>query len=242
MNCIAIDNDPQSLKRIDDFCSEIDFLNLINTFANPLESVTILNNKKIDLIFLEVQMPQINGIEFIKTLSNPPLLVFITDNAGYAVTAFEINAIDYIVKPIDFFRFFKAVNRAYELNNLRALNRKIESGNSFPERLYNAECILVKIEYSTIKINLEDIVYIEGLKDYVKIVVADNSLLTKTTMKKIEDKLPSDRFIRIHRSYIVSIVKIEKIEKNRVVFGKKMIPIGNQYKESFNRMIDKYKL
>lgn len=242
MNCIAIDDEPLALDVIRNFCLKIDYLNLEVTFTNALEAVTHLNNNSIDLIFLDIQMPHISGLEFLKTLTNPPLIIFTTAYSDHAIEGFELNAVDYLVKPIPFERFFKAVNKALELFNLR--QRNIQSFINQNGNDQQAAYMLVKVEYVSIKVNFNDIQYIEGLKDYVKIYLVNKAkpILTKSTMKNIENTLPEKVFIRIHKSYIVSISKIEVIDNNRIVFGDKRIPIGQFYKENFNHILDRYRL
>ncbi len=239
MNCLAIDDEPLALNVIKDFCKKINYLNLMGTCTSAAEAIRVLSQHNIDLIFLDIQMPHISGLEFIKSLSNPPLVIFTTAFTEHALQGFELSAIDYLVKPVPFERFLKAVNKAYELLNLRKKNsvtvsHKKDSGLS--------GYLMVKVEYSTIKVNLNDILYIEGLKDYIKIHTGGRPILTKSTMINIEEKLPSEHFIRVHKSYIVSIAKISKIENNRIIFGEKRIPVGNSYKINFTNTIKKYQL
>jgi len=242
MNCIAIDDEPLAINVIKEFCSKIDYLNLLATFNSAVEAIKLLNQTSVDLIFLDIQMPHISGLEFIKSIPNPPMVVFTTAYSEHALQGFELNAIDYLVKPIPFERFFKAVNKAYELYNLRKKNEL--SSNLTLERNseHQADYFMIKVEYSTVKVDFKDIQYIEGLKDYVKIYTGPRPILTKTTMKNIEEKLSSDNFVRIHKSYIVSISHIKAIENNRVLIGDKRIPVGEQYKEAFYKIVNKNKL
>ncbi len=241
MNCIAIDDEPLAINVIKDFCNKIDYINLLATFNSAVEAVKLLNQSTVDLIFLDIQMPHISGLEFIKSLPNPPLVIFTTAFSEHALQGFELNAIDYLVKPIPFDRFFKAINKAYELYNLR---KKSQETIIIPENIVEqpADYIMIKVEYSTVKVEFKDILYIEGLKDYVKIYAGPRPMLTKSTMKNIEEKLPSNKFIRIHKSFIVSISNIQVIENNRVVMGEKRLPIGEQYKEAFYNLLNKNRL
>jgi len=231
MNCIAIDDEPLALNIINDFCSKIDFLELKASCTNAIEALQIIEKEQIDLLFLDIQMPHITGLEFIKTIKNPPLIIFTTAFSEHAIDAYELNAIDYLVKPIPFERFLKAVNKAYSLFMLQ---------NAKPSSLI--DFMMVKADYATIKIRFDDVLYIEGLKDYVKIFLADKMIVTKTTMKNIQEKLPSSTFIRIHKSFIVNLLRIEKIENNRLVYGKEYIPIGSNFRKPFFDIIDKFKL
>jgi DNA-binding LytR/AlgR family response regulator len=235
MNCIAIDDELLALDIISEFCTKINYLNLIGTFTNPFDSVKILNSNEIHLIFLDIHMPQINGLEFLKSLYNPPLIIFTTAYKEHAFQGFEYNAVDYLVKPFSCDRFTKSVNKAYQMMQLKntgtsPIEEKMEISNGF---------IMVKVEYSTIRVNINDILFIEGLRDYVKIYSGGKTILTKTTMKNIIEKLPSDRFLRVHKSYIVPIDKIDRIENNRIVIDKQRIPVGESFKIPFLKMVNK---
>ena len=240
MNCIAIDDEPLALNVIKDFASKISFLDLIAVFTNAIDAMQILQNKNIDLVFLDIQMPHITGVDFIKTLQNPPMVVFTTAYSAYALDGFELNAVDYLVKPFSFDRFLKSVQKAYD--RYIPKQTKQPSPQQNPQSEKPAEYLMIKVEYSTVRLDLDKILYIEGLKDYVKIYAGGRPILTKTTMKNFEEKLPSDRFIRVHKSYIVSIPKIELIENNRIKIGEKLIPLGNQYRTDFYEFLDKMRL
>ena len=242
MNCIAVDDELLALNVIKDFCSKIPFINLVDTCSNAMDAVKLLNKHKIDLIFLDIQMPYITGVEFCKTLVNinSPLIIFTTAYSNYALEGFELNALDYLVKPIPFERFFKAVNKAYEFVEL-----KKKKGQIFIHDTLNnvqQDYLMIKCEYSTVKVNFDRIIYIEGLKDYIKIFTDEKMLLTKSTMKNIEAKLPNNIFMRVHKSFIVSLPKINKIENSRIIFGDQRIPVGEQYKKTFHHLIDEYRL
>ncbi|MBN2519102.1 MAG: response regulator transcription factor [Bacteroidales bacterium] len=239
MNCIAIDDEPLALNVIEDLCKKISFVNLVAKCISAIEAVKILNQNKIDLIFLDIQMPNITGLDFVKTLDQPPMIIFTTAYSSHALEGFELNAIDYLVKPISFERFFKAISKAYEIYNLKK-NKNISQDLS--ETTDPVNFLMVKSEYKTVKVNLNEILYIEGLKDYLKIYIGQKPLLTKSTLKNIEEKLPPDKFIRVHKSYIVSIAHINSIANNRIIIGEKLIPVGNQYKLNFYTVIDKLKL
>lgn len=233
LNCIAIDDDRLALDLISEFCSRSQFLNLTGTFTNPLDAVPVINTGKINLIFLDIVMPQISGLDFLKSLYNPPMVIFTTAFKEYAAEAFENNAADYLVKPFTFERFSRAVSKAFRYF-------KLDTHDIVPEETVNRNrlgFIMVKVEYSTIRVDLNDILYIEGLKDYVKIFTEGKLILTKTTMKNIIEKLPSESFFRVHKSYIVSVGKIEMIENSRIVIGNQRIPIGESFRVPFLKMI-----
>jgi DNA-binding LytR/AlgR family response regulator len=240
MNCLAIDDEPLALNIIKEFSSRIEFIRLIAACTNPMEAIRFINQNDIDLIFLDIQMPNISGIEFIRSLKNPPLVVFTTAYPNFALDGFELNATDYLVKPFSFERFFRSVNKAYEIISLRQ-NKNPEIAVK-TENPGDEKYLLIKVEYRTVKVELQQILYIEGLKDYVKIYTGKKPLLTKCTMKHFEEKLPSDWFVRVHKSFIVAFPKIESIENNRILIGEKLIPIGNQYKPAFYSLLDSKRL
>lgn len=243
MRCIAIDDEPLALHVIEDYCSKIDFLHLEGTFTSAIDAVKILNKHKIDLVFIDIQMPNITGIEFVRMLKKPPLIIFTTAFSEYAIESFELNALDYLLKPIPFDRFFHSVNKAYELYCLKN-NRVTNSPLTpvMPIKEAEQKFILIKVEYSTVKVAFEDIQYIEGIKDYVKIKLTSNTLITKVTMKYLEEKLPKNNFMRVHKSFIVSLNSIEKIENSRIIIENKFIPIGSSYRLLFNEYVNQYKL
>lgn len=247
MNCLAIDDEPLALKIIEEFCLKIDFLNLVRKCSSASEAIEIVNKKNIDLIFLDIHMPDISGLDFFKSIPNPPMVIFTTAYSEFALDGFELNAVDYLVKPIPFNRFLMAVNRAFELFNLR----KTEIMDTLPVSVskhnstVDSTCqkfLLIKVEYSTVKVDFDTILYIEGLKDYIKIYTIEKMLLTKSTMKNIQSRLPALMFFRVHKSFIVSFYYIQKIENNRIVINDKYIPIGEQYKEDFYKYINKNRL
>jgi DNA-binding LytR/AlgR family response regulator len=225
MKCIAIDDEPLALEIIKEYCNKTGFIYLTNTYTNPLDSITDIRMHNIDLIFLDIQMPNLTGFNFLKSLTNPPLIIITTAYPEHALTGFEFSVVDYLVKPFSFERFIKAVTKAFDLNNLM-------KGNN-PNSSSEPDFFLVKVEYSTVKIDLASILYIEGLKDYIKIYCGSKPILTKSTLKNIEAKLPSAKFIRIHKSFIVSLSKVKSIENSRIVIGDIRIPIGDKYRDQF---------
>lgn len=241
MKCIAIDDEPLALNVIKDFCSKIDFVDLVATASSAMAAGKLIMEHEPDLLFLDIQMPNITGLEFAKNLKNPPIIIFTTAYSEHALEGFEVDALDYLVKPIPFHRFFKAVSKANEIYQLRH-QTPAKNDDDFAKSLQGNDYLLIKVEYSTVKISLNDILFIEGVKDYVKIVLKEGSYLTKSTMKHLMEKLPSLHFMRIHKSYIIALDNIEKIENYRLVYGKKRIPVGDQYKEHFNEVINKKRL
>lgn len=233
MKCIIIDDEPLALELLEDFISKISFLELVASCSNGFEATAVLQDHKIDLIFTDIEMPDFSGIDIIKSLDNKPMFVFTTAYSHYAVEGFNLHAIDYLVKPIPFHRFLKAVTRAQN-----ALNLKQEELSSHVNEESTSKFIFVKSEYENLKVNLEEIKYIEGLKDYIKIYTnAEKPILTLCSLKKIEDKLRQTNFIRVHKSFIVSLKHIHSVQRNRIIIDKKRIPIGLNYKDDFIKKI-----
>ncbi len=238
MKCIAIDDEPLALNIIENFCAKVPFLKLCRCFNSAIDALEYLRAEPVDLMFLDINMPHITGVEFARVLDTPPMIIFTTAYQDYALTGFELNAIDYIVKPFSFDRFLRAVNKAYELQMLRE-TASVQRPD--PDRY-----IMIKVEYSTVKVFIKDITYIEGLKDYIRICTPQKNFVTKSTMKNIVDKLPANEFIRIHKSFIVSIDKITSFENNHIHLanGSEIvkIPLGSQYRDSFSHFLEQNKL
>lgn len=227
ITCIAIDDEPLALEVIKKYIAKIYFLELQGTFTDPVEARKMLESSPVDIVFLDIQMPDINGIEFSKTISTKnTAIIFTTAFSEYAVEGFNVDAIDYLLKPIEYDRFLKAVYKAKEY--IEYLNNQ-ELNDGY---------IFVKSDYQMVKINLRDILYIEGLDDYIKIYLPQKSVLTLMTLKTITQKLPPKEFIRVHRSYIVPVSKIENVSKSRIRIANKEIPIGVSYSESFFAAMD----
>jgi DNA-binding LytR/AlgR family response regulator len=223
MRCIAIDDEPFALKLMEDDIRKVSFLKLIATCSSARQALEILGKEKIDLVFLDIQMPTLKGTDLLRMLENPPLVIMTTAFENYALEGFELNVIDYLVKPIPFDRFLKAVNRAHEQYLLR-------EGKSEDDGF-----VFVHAEYKEIKIFFNQILYIEGLKDYVKIFLNSQSrpVLTRLNLKAIESKLPAHQFCRVHNSFIVSLPKITSILKSQIFIGQIAIPIGDKYATDF---------
>lgn len=241
MNVIIVDDEPLAQDVLETYIGQLPNLTLVQKCNNALEANEALNNHDIDLIFLDIQMPQITGIEFVKSLSNPPLVIFTTAYSNYAVDGFELNAIDYLLKPISLDRFMKAVNKASEQHDLR--NQESSFGGSDHG---DDNFVFVKADKKLIKVNFSDILYIEGLKDYVIIRLEASRVITLQTMKSLEEKLPDNQFRRIHRSYIVALDKIQAIVGNMVELTEKgqtkHLPIGKNYRDELLELVNKKRL
>lgn len=239
MNCIAIDDEALALELIEDNIKKVPFLHLVKTCQSAFEAIEIMNQQPVDLLFLDIQMPDINGIKFLKSVSQKPMVIFTTAYDKYAIEGYELDVIDYLLKPIPFDRFLKAVNKAYDLFYLKNYSPQINPNKQFNGK--SPDFIFVKADYSMVKINFDDILYIEGLKDYIKIYAGGKPVLTLTSLKSIEEKLPSDKFIRVHRSFIISLSKIKSVQKSIVKIGEKEIPLGDSFRDQFLQLIEKFK-
>ncbi|MGB5434844.1 MAG: LytTR family DNA-binding domain-containing protein [Maribacter sp.] len=235
MNCIIIDDEPLAIEVIMSYCKKLGFIEVVDAFTNPLDAITIIKEKKVDLIFCDIEMPQINGLEFISALENRPLFIFTTAYSQYAVEGFELNAVDYLVKPIPYHRFIKAVSRVKELMALKEQPVAANVFSSNGDANENQKFIFVKSEHESIKINLDDIQYIQGLKDYLKIHIAgsNKTILTLLSFKELMDKLPQYQFIRVHKSFVVNVNFIRTVQRNRIVIDDIRIPIGESHKAQF---------
>ncbi len=228
MNCIVVDDEPLARDILVDFIGKVPFLKLKASCKNGFEALNVLQKEKIDLIFLDIQMPDMSGIQLYESLSYRPLVIFTTAYSNYAVTGFDLDAVDYLVKPFAFQRFLKAVNKAREQFKPREPHSSDVSH----------DFMFVKDGTKIIKVVYDEILYLEGMKDYVKIVLKEKKMVMPLiSMQNIMEKLPQGQFVRIHRSYIVSLSKIETVEKNRVVIAGKWLPIGNSYKNSLMEVL-----
>lgn len=235
MNVIIVDDEPLAQDVLETYINQIPELNLVRKCNNALEANEALKSNDIDLMFLDIQMPQLTGIDFLKTLAKPPMVVFTTAYPNYAIEGFELDALDYLLKPISLERFMKAVNKADELYGLKQNRTEIVEGE-------NNDFFFVKADKKLIKINYDDILYIEGLKDYVIIRSNTGRVITLQTMKSLESKLPSNIFKRIHRSYIMNLDHIKAVVGNMIELSEKgqvkHIPIGKNYREDLLEIIN----
>lgn len=237
MKCVIIDDEPLAVELLEDFVKKVDSLELVSTFNNAIDAVSFINQNNIDLIFLDIQMPHFSGIDFLNTIEKKPLVIFTTAYSDYAVEGFNLGAVDYLVKPIPFHRFLKSVVRAQQINNPASAVQPISENTTAPE--VEQDFMFVRAEYENVKMNFADILFIEGLKDYVKIYTTDNKFtLTLISLIKLENLLSSKGFSRIHRSYIINIKHVKSIQKNKVLISDKRIPISESYKNAFFEKIN----
>ena len=229
INCIAIEDEPLALKKIKEFIEQIAYLNLLESFDNALNAIGYLKSNTVDLIFLDVRMKKISGIQFLETLQNKPKVIITSAYDEYALKGYELDVADYLLKPFTFERFLKSVDKIY--NQLNGIKDNIT--NDF---------IFVKTEYRIEKIILKDILYIQGMRDYLQIHTTDRKIMTLQTFKNLLEILPINDFRRVHNSYIVAMSKIEHIERNRIRIGEDLIPISDSYKDKFYEILKERKI
>ncbi|MBK7376647.1 MAG: LytTR family DNA-binding domain-containing protein [Ferruginibacter sp.] len=225
INCILIDDEPLARAGLEEYIADIDFLNLLGTFANPLAATEILATGNVQLLFLDIQMPRITGLEFFKTLKNPPPVIFTTAYPQYALDGFEVNALDYLVKPISFDRFLKAALKAKEFYEVRQVNRT-ENGTGDAGSYF-----FIKADNKLVKIFYEDILFIEALQNYVNIHTAGKKYMSYLTFRSVEEYLPAGRFIKVHKSFIIAAARVDSIDGNEIRMGEYRIPISRGLKD-----------
>jgi DNA-binding LytR/AlgR family response regulator len=231
IRCLAIDDEPLALNKMAGYISRTPFLELIGTCRSGYEAIELLSKTEVDLMFVDINMPDINGLDFVKSLHQKPQIIFVTAFSEYAIEGFKLDALDYLLKPVGYNEFLKSANKARSFFELSVS----ESARKVDQREY----IFVRSDYKTTRILVNDIIYIEGMREYVRIHIdSGKPLMPLISLRLLEEQLPSDRFMRVHRSYIVNLQKIITIEHNRIVFeGKVYIPVSEQYKEQFNNYI-----
>ncbi len=238
IRCAIIDDEPLALGLLASYVKKTPSLELCGTYSSAIQAMEMLSNNPVDLLFLDIQMPELNGLEFSKMVPEKTRIVFTTAFEQYAIDGYRANALDYLLKPISYADFIEAVGKAVEWFNLKlkAEGEKTNTQTETPDYIY------VKSDYKLIQISLDKILYIEGLKDYVKIYTEDNPrpILSLISMKALEEKLPEERFLRVHRSFIVQKQKIKVIDKGRIVFGKEYIPISETYKTLLQDYVNKH--
>lgn len=225
INCIIIEDEPLALKKLEDFIVQVDFLNLVEKFDNALSALGYLKTNDVDLIFLDIRMKELSGIQFLETLRVKPKIIITSAYDEYAIKGYELDVSDYLLKPIAFDRFLKAVNKIHA-----ELSDNVSNKDS---------CIFVKTEHRLERVALEDILYIQGMKDYLKICTVSKNLMTLNSFRNILQILPKKEFFRVHNSYVVSISKIDIVERNRIKIRETYIPISDSYKDVFFALLNK---
>ena len=226
MKAIAVDDEPIALDIIRSHAAKVPFLDLKAEFTDAFKALEYLQKEPVDLIFLDIKMPDISGIEFFNSLAKKPLLIFTTAYSEHAVTSFEMDAVDYLLKPFSLSRFIKGCNKAYELYNFR-------NASETSDHLY------VKTGYEQLKVMYEDILYLEAAGNYVTFVLKDKNILSRSTFIEAASLLPSDKFVRIHRSYLVAVNKIDKVERHQVTINNLKIPVSEAYSHNLTAALKK---
>jgi DNA-binding LytR/AlgR family response regulator len=235
MKCVAVDDEPLALRIIEDFVQKIPYLELTATSSSAIEAGERLKQQPVDLMFLDINMPHLNGVDFVRMTDRLPPVIFTTAYPDYALTGYELDAVDYLLKPFSFDRFYQAVSKAHD-----RFKMKNASLSGAPEQ--PSGYLMVRVEYSTVRIEIDDILFVEGLKDYVKIATPTKNYVTKSSMKNVEEKLPADRFQRVHKSFIANLDKVQAFENNQLVLGSHKIPLGSNNREEFLRFLEKNRL
>lgn len=225
INCVIIDDEPLAREGMSNYVREVDFLKLVGVCENPLELTRLLDQQSVDLIFLDIQMPKMNGLDFLKMVQNPPIVIITTAYPTYAIEGFQLNVLDYLLKPITFDRFFKSVTKAKDYYHL--ITRSSTSANDDP----SADYFFIRCGSKYEKIYFNQILYVEGMQNYITIYTEKGRFVTLLYLKNLEESLDSKAFIRVHKSYIVSIDKIEGIEGNEIFIQGNRIPMSRNYRE-----------
>ena len=231
---LIIDDEPLAQRVIEKYAQDIPFLEIVGKCNQAVEAIEFLHQKQIDLLFLDINMPKLSGIDFLKTMKNPPLVIITTAYAEFALEGYELDVVDYLMKPFAFDRFVKAVHKAQDMLTTK-MTPEAQSGAR--DQAQEEQFIFVKSGKKTFKVNLDDLMYVEALGDYVKIYTHERMIVSYQSLKNIESILPSSRFPRVHKSYVISLSKVELIEGNQVRIGEKYIPIGSNYKMEFEKLV-----
>lgn len=232
IRCLVVDDKPLAIDILTDYISKVPALTLVHATTNPLDALNFISQNPIDLLFLDIQMPQLNGLQIMKIMQGKCQVILTTAYSEYAMEGFENDAVDYLLKPISFERFYKAVQKAQKLITPPAVTPETilaeDHGNPF---------IFVKTEYKLLRIDINDILYIEGMQNYVTIHTLNEKVISLQNIKKMEEQLPSKQFIRVHKSYLVALNKIKSIERSRILIQDQLIPLGDAYREPFYNLI-----
>jgi len=222
INCIVIDDEPLARKGLKEYIADVDFLNLAAEFDNPLQATELISNGQVQLLFLDIQMPKITGLDFFRSLQHPPPVIFTTAYPQYALEGFEVNALDYLVKPVSFDRFLKAVLKAKEYYEVRDKNVADAAASEY---------FFIKADNKLVRILFDEVLFVEALQNYVTIHTTGKKYMTYLTFKSVEDYLPGDKFIKVHKSYIISASKVDSIEGNEIRIGQHHIPVSRNQKD-----------
>lgn len=233
LNCVIIEDEPLARNLLSDYVNKVPSLNLVQAFGNPLEALELLRTQPIDILFLDVQMPQLTGISLLKVLQNKPMVILTTAYSEYALEGYELDVADYLLKPVTFERFLKAVDKVTQRLSGESKQTVVVETQATPDYVF------VKDGTKSVKVMLDEILYVEGLKDYVTIHTRQQKITTLQRMKTLEEQLPAEKFIRIHNSFIIAVRAIDVVQKNEVQIGPALLPIGDTYRKAFREFIEK---
>jgi len=232
INCVVIDDELPAIKQMEVYIERIPFLKLLKSFDNAIEPIAFLQNNQVDLLFLDIEMEGFTGLQLIKTLRHQPKIILTTAYDQYALDAFNLNVSDYLLKPISFERFVMAIDRIYDSFQYK---KQIES----TEGQYKRDYFFVKTDYKMQRIDFKDILFVEGMKEYLRIHTTNGNIMVLQSFKNLEESLPQNQFIRVHKSYLVAISKIESVERNRIKIGEELIPVSETYKDALMMVLSK---
>ena len=239
IRCIIVDDEPLAVAQLEKYVERVPFLVNVGSCSSAVEAMDILSTGNVDAMFVDINMPDIDGVQLVRSLTRPPMVVFTTAYSEYAIEGFRLDAIDYLLKPIAFDSFLKAANKLKLVYGIKNPSQSVVEQNEGVSH----DCLYVKSDYKMLRVPISSIKYIEGMSEYVRIFVEDNPkpIVSLLSMKKIEENLPADIFMRVHRSYLVKLNKVKQISKMRIVYdGNVYVPIGEMYKDKFFEYIDKH--
>ncbi|WP_174260202.1 LytR/AlgR family response regulator transcription factor [Spirosoma endbachense] len=234
IRCLVVDDERFALEVLENYIEKVPFLQLVHLCSSPLKALQVLSQTPIDLLLLDIEMPELTGLQLLRTLKDPPFVILTTAYQQFALESYEVNAVDYLVKPIPFERFLTAIHKVQE--RLQVSPREVPS-HPFELTDSSSNSIFIKSEYKMVRVDLADILFVEGKKDYVLIHTREKKLITQLTLNNLEGKLPTSHFLRVHRSFIVALHKIDSVDRNRIQIGAVDIPIGDFYRDNFLKKI-----
>jgi DNA-binding LytR/AlgR family response regulator len=233
IRCLIIDDEPLAQRVIERYAENVPFLEIVQKCNSAVEAIDVLHTREVDLLFLDINMPRLSGMDFLKTLKNPPLVIITTAYAEFAIQGYELDVVDYLMKPFAFDRFYKAIQKAEEL--IKGKEQRHTDNKEADKQ--DDTFIFIKSSKKTFRVNLDDILYIEALGDYVKIYTTDKMIVSYQSLKNIENLLPPGLFPRVHKSFIIALSRIDLIEGNHVKIKERLIPIGTNFKTDFEKLI-----
>ncbi len=242
-NCLIVDDELPARELVQNYLSKIPEANVVASCKNVIEAKSILQEEQVDILFLDIQMPEINGLEFLRLLKEVPATILITAHSEHALEGYELDVVDYLLKPVEFGRFYKAFVKAMNIVSTRSnTNKQVQSTRVPKNSQSDTKSIFIKTDKEIVKVDIEDILFIESMREYVKVFTGNKKLITLQSLSKFEEALPAENFFRVHRSYIVNVNSINKIMGNTIIIGDHKVPISRGQRQSFLDLINKQKL